>query len=211
LSGAPAVPTDSRFAPGNLQEAWLGLPHATCFGAYLFYENTQLAQDVLVTLVNQCFRNEDHYTPLRRLVSFQMREIVALGTYAHTQRVLAAFTERISAFGAALGLDLRREAATDPFFENNGPRAVLARLNPVKHEFQVGDLAISSVNTHRNFFGERCRIRLPADANPDTGPSYAYTSCVAFGLERWLAVLLEEHGNAVRALAAVRAAAARVP
>jgi hypothetical protein len=209
LAGGVAAPTDGRFAPSNLREARLGLPHAACFGAYLFYENTQLARDMLVTLMNQCFRNEDHYTPLRRLVSFRMREIVALGTYDHTQQVLAAFTERITEFGAALGLGLRREAATDPFFENNGPRALLARLDPVKYEFQAGDLAISSVNTHRNFFGERCRIRLRAD--PDAGPGYAYTSCVAFGLERWLGVLVEQHGCAVRALAAVRDAAARVP
>jgi hypothetical protein len=130
---------------------------------------------------------------------------VALGSFEHTQRTLAVFTERITAFGAALGLDLNRVAASDPFFENDGARALMSRLSPVKHEFQAGDLAIASVNTHRNFFGERCRIRL-AEAS-----GHAFTSCVAFGLERWLAVLLDAHGDATRALAAVRDAAARVP
>ncbi len=207
LAGGPAVPADGRFAPADLGDAWLGLPHATCFGAYLFHEDTELAENVLVTLVNRCFRNEEHFTPLRRLISFQMREIVALGSYQHTQDVLAAFTERITAFGDALGLRLNRMAAADPFFERNGSRALLSRLSPVKHEFQVDDLAISSVNTHRNFFGERCHIRLAADT--DSNPEYAYTSCVAFGLERWLSVLIDLHGNAVRALAAVRAAASR--
>jgi hypothetical protein len=202
LAGGPPRPADGRFAPADVRAPRLGLPHATCFGAYLFYEGTELAQDTLVTLVNRCFRNEDHYVPLRRLISFQMREIVALGSYEHTQRVLAAFTERITAFAAGLGLDLRRVAAADPFFESGGARALLSRLSPVKHEFQAGDLAIASVNTHRNFFGERCRIRLAG------APGHAYTSCVAFGLERWLAVLLDVHGSAPAALAAVRATAA---
>ncbi|GGZ39283.1 hypothetical protein GCM10010387_36750 [Streptomyces inusitatus] len=205
LTGAPPKPANGRFTPADLQDSRLGLPHSTCFGAYLFYEGVELGQDTLVTLVNQCFRNEEHYVPLRRLASFRMREIVALGSYEHTQQVLAGFTERITAFGAALGLDLKRVAASDPFFENSGTRALMSRLSPVKHEFQTGDLAIASVNTHRNFFGERCRIRL-ADA-----PGYAFTSCVAFGLERWLAVLLDAYGTAERALAAVRGPATRLP
>ena len=166
LADGPPVPAAGRFVPADLLGPRLGLPHATCFGAYLFYEGTELAGETLVTLVNRCFRNEEHYVPLRRLVSFQMREIVALGSFGHTQQMLS-------------------------------------RLSPVKHEFQAGDLAIASVNTHRNFFGERCEIRLAGT------PGYAYTSCVAFGLERWLAVLLDVHGSAPEALAAVRAAAAR--
>ena len=201
LGDGPAEPVAGRFDPVDLRETRLGLPHATCFGAYLFYEGVELGQDTLVTLVNRCFRNEEHYVPLRRLVSFQMREIVALGSFQYTQDVLAGFAERITAFGTALGLDLTRVAATDPFFENDGARALLSRLSPVKHEFQVGDLAIASVNTHRNFFGERCHIRLAG------AEGYAYTSCVAFGLERWLAVLLDTFGTAPRALAAVRDAA----
>jgi hypothetical protein len=203
LADGPAAPEDGAFAPAALHEARLGLPHATCFGAYLFYEEAELDRDTLVTLVNRCFRNEDHYVPLRRLASFQMREIVALGSFEHTQRVLAEFTDRITAFGAAAGVELDRVAASDPFFENDGARALLSRLSPVKYEFQAGDLAIASVTTHRNFFGERCRIRLAGEAG------YAYTSCVAFGLERWLAVLLDAHGSAPKALAAVRDAAAR--
>ncbi|MFB6889981.1 hypothetical protein ACFCX4_11765 [Kitasatospora sp. NPDC056327] len=202
LTDGPPRPAGGRFARADLQEPRLGLPHATCFGAYLYYEGAELAGDTLVTLVNRCFRNEDHYVPLRRLTSFQMREIVALGSFDHTQRLLADFTARITAFGAALGIGLEREAAADPFFENGGARALMSRLSPVKYEFQAGGLAIASVNTHRNFFGERCRIRLAGE------PGHAFTSCVAFGLERWLAVLTDAHGSAPRALEAVREAAA---
>ncbi|MFE8977309.1 hypothetical protein ACFYM7_28375 [Streptomyces cyaneofuscatus] len=194
-------PVEGKFGPGAVTEARYGLPHATCYGAYLFHEGGQVADDLLVTLVNRCFRNEDHYSGLRRLASFQMREIVALGSFDHTQEVLARFTGRIQAFAAALGIELGREAAGDPFFQNDSGRALMQKLSPVKYEFQYGDLAIASVNTHRNFFGERCSIRL------DSG-EHAYTSCVAFGLERWLAVLTEHFDADIdAALGAVRAAA----
>lgn len=188
LKEGEAKPVDGGFAPAELHEVNYGLPHATCYGAYLYHEGSRVTDDSLVTLVNRCFRHEDHYGGLRRLASFQMREIVALGTFEHTQQVIARFTERIEAFAAALGLGLVREAATDPFFKNDGARALMAKLSPVKYEFQHGDLAIASVNTHRNFFGERCDIRLAAG-------EFAFTSCVAFGLERWLSVLSDLYGT----------------
>jgi hypothetical protein len=40
----------------------------------------------------------------------------------------------------------------------------------------------ASVNTHRTFFGERCSRSLPSG-----GP--VSTSCVGFGIERWLHAL----------------------
>ncbi|MFI6419674.1 hypothetical protein ACIBG6_20055 [Streptomyces sp. NPDC050842] len=197
-------PVEGKFGPGAVTEARYGLPHATCYGAYLFHEGHQVADDTLLTLVNRCFRNEDHYGGLRRLATFQMREIVALGSFDHTQQVIARFTERIQSFAAALGVALAKEPAGDPFFRNDNGRALMQKLSPVKYEFQYGDgdLAIASVNTHRNFFGERCGIRLESG-------EHAYTSCVAFGLERWIAVLTEHFEEDLdAALAAVRAAAA---
>ncbi|MEU5693157.1 hypothetical protein [Actinosynnema sp. NPDC020468] len=199
--GGAAKPEDGRFARQDLVDGRYGLPHATCFGAYLFHEGGVVADDALVTLVNRCFRNEERYGGLRRLASFQMREIVALGGFRHTQDVLARFTTRIGEFAAAIGLHLDREAAVDPFFTADGGRALLQKLKPVKHEFVHDGLAIASVNTHRNFFGERCDIRLR-----DTG-EHAYTACVAFGLERWLAVLGDLHGGDLDAARAAVVAA----
>ncbi len=197
--GRPHVgPVDGTFPTDQLLPAELGLPMATCYGAYLFYENAELDQDVTVTLVNRCFRNEDSYEGLRRLASFTMREIVAIGSFGHTQDLLARYSDRIATFADQIGLHLTRQAASDPFFQQDGGRALIQKLQPVKHEFLAGDLAISSVNTHRNFFGERCAIRLAAG-------EYAFTSCVAFGLERWVSALVEAHGGEpAAALTAVR-------
>jgi hypothetical protein len=196
----PPSPRQGRFDPADLGPAGLGLPTATCFGAYLLLEHQRVPDDLLLTLSNRCFRAEEYFDGLRRLLSFQMREIVAIGDFDHTQRHLAVFTERIEDLARRLSLDLTKVAASDPFFQRESSRAVLQKLTGVKNEFQVGELAISSVNTHHNYFGERCQITLP------TGEP-AFTSCVAFGLERWLSVLLDAHdGDPAAALAAVKSA-----
>ena len=103
--------------------------------------------------------------------------------------------DAVTALCAELGLDVRLEVATDPFFDKNSGKAKMQRLFPVKEEFVVGGLAIGSVNYHRNFFGERCGIL----AGEDT----AHTSCLAFGLERWVHVLTDRFGSADAAAAAV--------
>ncbi|MFI7099700.1 hypothetical protein ACIBK8_10110 [Streptomyces sp. NPDC050161] len=201
VTGTPPKPVDGTFAPGDADPPFLGLPHSTCYGAYLYAENRAVAPDTTLTLINRCFRNEEKYEGLRRLLSFQMREIVAIGSLEHTQEINARFTDRIERFAKDLGIGLVKEVATDPFFERDSGRALLQRLSPVKHEFQADGLAIASVNTHRNFFGERCHITVEG-----TG-EHAYTGCVAFGLERWLAVLSDLFdGDLKRARAAVDAA-----
>ncbi|MFC5719476.1 hypothetical protein ACFP1Z_04655 [Streptomyces gamaensis] len=181
---------DTGCFPGEaLQPASLGLPSASCYGVYLDHQGRAVAAETLVTVVGWCFRKEERYEGLRRQLGFRMREIVALGSREHADRHLADFTEKITAFAEALDLPLRREAACDPFYDKGSSKAVLQRLVPVKHEFLYEDLAIASVNTHRNFFGDRCGITVDGTGEP------AATSCVAFGLERWLSALTRRHGD----------------
>ncbi|WP_308249673.1 hypothetical protein [Sphaerisporangium fuscum] len=190
----------SSFAPEALEPAVLGLPSAACFAVYLYHEGRQVADGTTVTVLGRCFRREEYYEGLSRLLGFHMREIVALGSREFVQAHLRRFGDRITAFSEALGLPLRKEAATDPFYDRGGQRALLQKLSPVKHEFLAGDLAIASLNVHRNFFGERCDIRLEGTGEP------VYTSCAAFGLERWLTVLHERYGSWEAAVEAVWAA-----
>ena len=172
-----------------LQPAALGLPSASCYAVYLHHQGQALPPDTLVTVVGWCFRKEERYEDLRRQLGFRMREIVALGSKEHVQRHLETFSEKITAFAEALDLPLRKEAACDPFYDKGSSKALLQRLVPVKHEFLYEDLAIASVNTHRNFFGDRCSITLADTGGP------VFTSCVAFGLERWLSALTRRHGS----------------
>lgn len=179
----------SAFSSEDLEPARLALPSAACFAVYLHFAGQQVAEGTKVTVLGRCFRREDHYEPLRRLLSFHMREIVAIGTQEYVEEHLAETGRWIAELAGRLGLRFSQRAATDPFYDRGGQRALLQRLAPVKQEFVVDDLAIASLNVHRNFFGERCGITFA-----DTGKP-VFTACAAFGLERWLAVLYHKYGS----------------
>jgi seryl-tRNA synthetase len=188
--------SSSLLAPSRL-----GLASAACYNVYLHLRDSELGAARYITTVATCYRNEDHYDGLRRLHAFSMREIVCVGTADEARDHIAAFKPKVLEFARQVGLELAVQIAGDPFFQNEGPRAVLQKLFPVKEEFvHDGSLAIASVNFHRNFFGERCGIRL-ADG------TYASSACVAFGLERWLAALLDVHGDAKAVLNVLEEAA----
>jgi seryl-tRNA synthetase len=197
---AEAGPREGAVDRALLADSRYGLTSAACYNVYLHLSGAVLDAPRYVTTVANCFRNETHYDGLRRLRGFTMREIVCVGDADAARALIAAFKPKVLAFAATLGLELDVQVASDPFFQPEGSRAVLQKLFPVKEEFVFGgSLAIASVNFHRNFFGERCGIRL-AEGTP------ASSACVAFGLERWLAALLETHGDAATLLRVVERA-----
>lgn len=176
-----------------LSDARLALPSAACYSVYADLRGTTVEPGgTRRTTAAQCFRNEDHFDGLRRLLGFTMREIVLIGSEAAAKEHLETFKNRVLGTAEALQLTMSVDTATDPFFDSNSSRAKLQRLFPVKEEFIVDGLAIGSLNYHRNFFGERCDISLH-----DGAP--AHTSCVAFGVERWIQVLTTRHGDACKA------------
>jgi seryl-tRNA synthetase len=200
-AGHPFDAAAGTFPRQALEPAALALPSAACYAVYLHHAGRELADGTLVTVVGRCFRKETEYHDLRRILGFHMREVIAIGSREHTEAHLSAFTERITSFAEALDLPLRKEVATDPFYDRGGTRLLLQQLSPVKWEFLYDGLAIASVNVHRNFFGERCGITVAG-----TGEA-AFTSCAAFGLERWLSALTRRHGSWEAATAAVEQAA----
>ncbi|MGW8328576.1 hypothetical protein ACWGLE_11810 [Streptomyces sp. NPDC055897] len=183
--------------PAEVMEATaFALPSAACYSIYVDLAGSTLpAEGTLRTTVGTCFRNETHYEGLQRLLGFSMREIVCVAPEDVAKNHLLRAKDAVRALCAELGLDVRLEVATDPFFDKNSGKAKMQRLFPVKEEFVVNGLAIGSVNYHRNFFGERCGIL----AGEDT----AHTSCLAFGLERWVHALTERFGGADAAASAV--------
>jgi seryl-tRNA synthetase len=189
LSAASAA----GFGPELLATAEYALPSAACYAAYLDLRESTVPAVHKVTTVATCFRREQHYEGLRRLLSFTMREIICVGEREAALDHLATFKSTIMAFAQRLDLPLQVEVATDPFFDPDASRSLMARLFPVKEEFvfrsaeHTDGLAIASVNFHRNFFAERCRI------STEDGAA-AFSSCVAFGLERWLSALTARFG-----------------
>lgn len=180
-----------------LDEARLNLPSAACYAVYFDLRGQTLPSDARrFTTVATCFRNETRFEGMRRLLGFSMREIVFVGTADGAKDHLQTASELVLDLSGKLGLTMRKEPATDPFFDSHSSRAKIQQIFPVKEEFIVDGLAVGSVNYHRNFFGDRCDISLP-NGRP------AHTSCLAFGLERWVHVLKTHFGDAKSATEAV--------
>ncbi len=199
--GEPA-PVRHSLPPADLADIEFAVPSAACYNVYLDLAGQTLAEPRTVTTVATCARREKYYDQLRRLLCFTMREIVCVGEREAVVAHVDYYKARLAGLFDRLGLPVSRETATDPFFDPNGALAVTQKLFPVKEEFQyAGSLAIASVNFHRNFFGDRYEIRTASGAP-------AFTSCVAFGIERWLSALAEHFdGDLTAARHAVLAAA----
>lgn len=165
------------------------LPSAACYSIYIDLHDSMIHEPKYVTTVANCFRNEDEYEGLQRLWGFTMREIVCIADSDTVKTHLDSFKRRIAGFAEDIDLPLEKQMATDPFYQQQSSRALMQSLFPVKEEFVYGgSVAIASANYHRNFFGERCNIRL-ADGSP------AHSGCVAFGIERWIHALFDRFGN----------------
>lgn len=172
------------------------LPTATCYGLLLSLRERGIETSEVITSIGRCFRNEEHYDGLRRLRAFHMREVLYVGSREGVVDHLTRSSELVLVLADRLGIKVRHEPATDPFYLGSGSRSLLSRPDPVKFEFVSHDgTAIASVNRHRNFFGERLGISFEGES--------AYSGCLAFGVERWVHALLQVHGDPQRALVAV--------
>ena len=172
-----------------------GLLPATCFKAYVELENTVLDAPRYISCIAKCFRNEDKPLDDYRGFSFTMKEFVCIGPSDVTQGHADAGLDKVGAFLTRLGISHDIETASDPFFDGSSSQAILSRLIPTKREVVFDGNAISSANIHRNYFGEKFNIRLDRE--------FATTSCVAFGLERWLQMLKDTFKTPDRALSAL--------
>jgi hypothetical protein len=164
------------------------LTPAACYHFYHRLAGTGIASPLSLTTKCQCHRREEYYLPLQRQWCFEMRELVCIGDAVTIDRFTRQCAERVDTLLRELRIEAGWKTATDPFFDPAAdPKALAQLLEPTKLELCLsGGLAIASSNRHRSFFGECYDIRL--EGKP------AESSCVAFGLERWLFAMLETHG-----------------
>lgn len=164
------------------------LTPAACYHFYVHFQGQAFDGPRYLTTRNTCFRREAYYAPLRRQWSFSMRELVCIGTDDEVEAFLVETRGRITRFFQTVGLPIEWAHATDPFFNpSRNPKYVAQKLEPIKTEMVFGgDLAIGSVNFHRDYFGEAFGILRDAQ--------HAYSGCVAFGVERWLYAWLTRFG-----------------
>lgn len=166
------------------------LAPAACYPIYISLQNQMLTERKILTVRANCFRREREYRPLQRQWAFTMREIVCVGTGAEVREYLEKWREALDVVFSQLSLDVTWEIANDPFFDPRNPQALMQRVDPVKREMTCNGLAIGSINYHRHHFGDAFNIR--------RGDESIESGCVAFGLERWMHVLIEKHGTDYR-------------
>jgi seryl-tRNA synthetase len=164
------------------------LTPAACYQLYIHHAGERLDGPLHLTVRNTCFRREHEYRPLRRQWAFDMREVVCVGRRDEVEDFLGRSRAMVDALVGVLGLPVRWEVATDPFFQpTSNARYLLQRVSPTKHELVYnGHLAIGSVNLHHDHFGATFDLR--RDGEPAT------SGCVAFGLERWLYAIIHRFG-----------------
>jgi hypothetical protein len=186
-AGEP-VSADGHVLPTELAPIRDVLTPAACYHLYAHHRGTTFDGPRWFTVRCTCFRRETHYVPLERQWSFSMREIVCMGTAEETRTFVDEATAAVDHLVASLGLRVRWEHATDPFFRpSRNPQYLMQQVDPTKYELLFDDrLAIASTNLHHDHFGRAFAIERQGEP--------VRTACVAFGIERWLAALLHQFG-----------------
>ena len=166
---------------------------AACYPLYPTATGVLPADGRVVDLRANVFRHEPSIDPSRMQI-FRQREYVRLGTaeqaLAHRDYWLKLAQEILN----AVGLDVQRVIANDPFFGRGGKvMAATQKEQDLKFELVIPvasaekPTAIASCNCHLDHFGHAFDIK-SADGKT------AHTSCVGFGLERIAQALFKTHG-----------------
>lgn len=175
------------------------LSPALCYHAYQAHEGRTLeSSGATITCAGRCYRYESkNLVGLERLWDFSMREVVFMGTAARVASLRRAAMDAVMDQVERWDLEGFIETANDPFFPTTYSAKRYFQMNAdLKFELRLpvepGDgaprtIAAASFNVHESFFGQAFTIST-AEGDP------ACTSCVGWGIERWVLALFAQHG-----------------
>jgi hypothetical protein len=170
--------------------------NATCDNIWKSLRGARIDGLQAFTALGTCCRNEpSQYFFLERMRTFRMREVVAAGSPEEITRFRERAVEYIARLAHELGLNGHFENANDPFFlagdADVSAGAQLPELVKIELRLRLYDdksLACASMNVHGDFFSRKLEFRGEVDGAP------VWTSCIAFGLERWAWAILVQFG-----------------
>lgn len=180
---------------GNIR---FGLLPATCYQVYLDHRDSEIINEDVIGCEARCYRFEDKAIDSFRGYNFTMKEFVYLGNPNGAASHVNNGMLLISRLLDHLGIAHVTETASDPFFDTSSSTATFSKIAPTKTEIVFDGHAIASLNIHRTYFGKKFHITI--DGNPIS------TSCVAFGIERWISMLQIVFETPSRAKAALHEA-----
>jgi seryl-tRNA synthetase len=176
----------------------LVLTPAACYPVYpaLAARGSVPLDGYSVQVRSHCFRREPS-DELTRLQSFQMQELVRVGSNTQATEFQAHWLEQGPQFFEALQLPATIVDANDPFFGRaSGVLRKGQRAQNLKYELVVPindgapPTACMSFNYHVDFFGQALSLR---GVDGET----AHTACTGIGLERTVFALFRWHGDDV--------------
>lgn len=178
----------------SLQKPGYAMNPAMCLHCYSEYADSEIGGDMALTTVGRCFRYEsNNLHSFERLWEFTLREIVFIGTPEYVFQRRNEAMEATIALVEQLGLAGQIETTSDPFFLDAKTLKKFQIHSEAKYELRMdlpyknGSLAVASFNVHRDHFGRSFGM-----SQPDL--SYAHSSCVGYGIERWVLAFLAQYG-----------------
>ena len=169
------------------------LTPAACYPVYPMFSGLLPAGGRLVTMLAWVYRHEPSPEPTR-LQSFRVREFVRAGTPEQVVEWRNTWLQRGLELLTQLGLPVRSDVASDPFFGRVGRMMAASQLDQrLKFEIVVpviseeNPTAICSFNWHQDHFSAPFKIQT-------AGRETASTACLGFGLERVTLALIKHHG-----------------
>jgi seryl-tRNA synthetase len=169
------------------------LSPAACYHVYPTIADSRIDGPRRFRVECYCYRHEATHE-VGRLRSFRMREFVYVDTPDACLAWRDRWRERVAQWLSGLGLDVRTEVASDPFF---GRIAKLMKQSQTEQNLKLeltapvtddSRVAVASANCHKDHLGQAFAITTADGA-------VAHTACMAFGLER-IALALIQAGKA---------------
>lgn len=169
------------------------LTPAACYPVYPIFSGLLPQGGRLVTVLNWVYRHEPSDEPTR-LQSFRMREFIRVGSPDEVVEWRNTWLQRGLDLLGALGLPVKSDVASDPFFGRGG-KMMAASQRDQRLKFEIlapviseeKPTAICSFNWHQDHFSSVFGIET-ADRQ------VANTACLGFGLERVTLALIKTHG-----------------
>jgi hypothetical protein len=181
---------DTSSVSDSISLLGFGQPSVCTSCYYALGQRSQLTDDFYTTY-NRVFRNEGT-TRLDRLLSFSVRDIIAVGSDEFVRRARERFLAKSKEFIEILNLEAEITNATDPFFANKASKIFFQKTANLKHEIRVTipydkqSIAVGSVNLHLQTFGARFSMK--------TDSGVASSACFGIGFERLTYALFSQNG-----------------
>lgn len=172
------------------------LTPSACYPVYPQCTGTLPEGGRLIDIWAYCFRHEPSKDPAR-MQMFRMREHIRIGDPDTVLKWRNTWMDRGLELLTSLGLPVKSDAASDPFFGRGG-RMLAANQKDQKLKFELlcpitseeKPTAIMSFNYHQDHFSKMFEIKT-ADGQ------LAQTACLGFGMERCILAMFATHGFAL--------------